>query len=157
MNMLLPLLEEKLVRIELEANTKDEILVQLTELLFEQKKITCKKQVLSGLQQRELQGSTGIGHGIAIPHAKLNEVTDPCLVVCVQKQGVVWNSMDGEPVRLIIAILLPERSSSTEHLIILRELCCKLLDENFRNRLLQAASPRDLIKNLLDENCSTIS
>lgn len=88
---------------------------------------------------RERKGSTGFGEGVAIPHAKSAGVSRPALSAMVVKNGVEFDSIDGEPVNLIFLIASPHNASDA-HLDVLARLSSLLIDENFRKALISAKS-----------------
>lgn len=92
-----------------------------------------KKDVL----KREEEGTTGIGEGIAIPHAKSSGVKSAGLAAMVVKEGTDYDSLDGEPSKLFFNIAVP-KDSNDEHLSVLSRLSTMLMDEDFREKLINA-------------------
>ena len=92
-----------------------------------------------GLHAREQEGSTGIGEGIAIPHCKSDAVIKPGLAAMVVKDGVEFESLDGQPAHLFFLIAAPNTEDNV-HLDVLSRLSVLLMDEDFTNKLRQAAS-----------------
>ncbi|MGL4590163.1 MAG: PTS fructose transporter subunit IIABC [Mycoplasmatales bacterium] len=99
-------------------------------------------QLFKNFIERENQTSTGFENGIAIPHAKIMNITEPQIVV-LRTAGIDWPSMDGNPTTLIIAIIVPE-DSENEHLRILGNLTRKLMDNEFIN-CLKTADAQEVI------------
>lgn len=95
-------------------------------------------EVVSKLQEREEQVSTGFEKGIAIPHAKIAGLTEPIITI-VKTEGIDWNSMDGENTDLILNILVPENGSD-QHLKILAQLTRKLINDDFIKQLKNATN-----------------
>ncbi|MEG2642295.1 MAG: fructose PTS transporter subunit IIB, partial [Eubacterium sp.] len=100
-----------------------------------------KKAVLD----REAQGTTGVGEGIAIPHGKSPAVLRAGLAAMVCKNGTDYDAMDGQPVYLIFMIAVPDNSDDT-HLELLSRLSMMLMDEDFRNTLINAANKDEFLK-----------
>ena len=130
----------------LEVNTRNEALSQLTDLLDREKKLIDKQTFLHAILEREKIVSTGIGIGVAIPHAKLAEYSDFFIAIGIQKQrGIDWNALDGSLVRIIFLIGGPE-NQQTRYLKILSKLTLAIKDEQRRKNLLKARSSRDVIQ-----------
>lgn len=91
----------------------------------------------AGVFAREEEGTTGIGEGIAIPHAKTDAVREPGLAAMVVKDGVDYDSLDGEPVHLIFLIAAPNTEDNV-HLEVLSRLSMLLMDDSFRENLMKA-------------------
>lgn len=88
------------------------------------------------VKTREAISTTGIGDGIAIPHAKSAWVQYPTVVVGKSKSGIDWQSLDEAPAHFIFLIAVPENEGN-EHLKILQKLVVKLMDDSFKSQLLQ--------------------
>lgn len=95
--------------------------------------------VFAGLVERERLGSTGLGHGAAIPHARLKGLEHALCAFLRLGEGVDFDAADGEPVHMICALLVPEQSTS-EHLDILAMLAEMFSDETVRRRIHDAGS-----------------
>jgi len=99
------LLDENLSKAPLESAFKDEVIAELVELLVRAHKIADRQRALDALYAREAQGSTGIGSGVAIPHARDPEVEGVVLAVGVSSDGIEFDAVDGEPVHLVFLLL----------------------------------------------------
>lgn len=119
------------------AGTKDEIIHRLVDLMEKTGALTDKAQYIEDLKIREASGTTGIGEGIAIPHAKSKGVSKPQLVSMTVPNGTDYESLDGTPTNLFFMIAVPENSND-EHLKVLSRLSTMLMDESFRKALLKA-------------------
>lgn len=119
------------------AGTKDEIIHRLADLMEKTGALTDKAQYIEDLKIREASGTTGIGEGIAIPHAKSKGVSKPQLVSMTVPSGTDYESLDGTPTNLFFMIAVPENSND-EHLKVLSRLSTMLMDESFRKSLLKA-------------------
>ncbi|MBM3207187.1 MAG: PTS sugar transporter subunit IIA [Chlamydiae bacterium] len=108
-------------------------------------KLKDKKTFYNAILDREKIVSTGIGIGIAIPHAKLEGYDDFFIAVGIQKKkGINWNSLDGSEVKLIFMIGGPD-NRQTEYLKILSKLTQAVKDEERRKKLLKCNSPNEVI------------
>ncbi len=129
----------------IECSTRDESLEKLVNLLHEKGKIRNKETFLQALLDREKIVSTGIGMGIAIPHAKLADYDDFFIAIGILKHGVQWGSLDGAPVRIIFMIGGPD-DKQTEYLQILSGLTIAIKDEERRKKLLTLNSLKSIIE-----------
>ena len=100
-------------------------------------------EVFNCLVARERLGSTGIGHGIAIPHGRLKAADGPIAAFASLEKGVEFDALDGAPVDLVCALVVPAESSE-EHLQILALLAELFGDASLRDRLRKAATPAEL-------------
>ena len=121
--------------------TKTETLDMMVDLMCKGGNIEDKVAYRNGVYIREKEGTTGIGEGIAIPHAKSRAVKSPGLAAMVIKEGVDFDSLDGEPVRLVFLIAAPD-SKDNVHLDVLSRLSVLLMDENFTMKLKNANASR---------------
>jgi len=103
--------------------------------------------ILDALITRERLGSTGIGHGIALPHARLAHLDEPLAALITLETGVDFESIDGEPVDIVFGLLVPEHCND-EHLKILAELARRFGDERLRERLRACENGDDLLREL---------
>lgn len=94
-----------------------------------------KSKLINAFIGRENESTTGFEDGFAIPHARIKSIQRPAIIIIRSKNDIEWNSMDGKPVRVAIALLIPEDQSSTLHIDVLSKVATLLLDSNFRNNL----------------------
>nr|WP_044642309.1 fructose PTS transporter subunit IIA [Risungbinella massiliensis] len=139
------LLTEDLITLHLQSTDKDAAMNELAQLLDQAGVLSSVDGYLEALHQREKQGSTGIGFGIAIPHGKSDAVKEP-RVAFGRTSGIDWDSLDGEPAQLIFMIAVPAEQAGDEHLRILQALSRKLIDDEFREALLAADSKEKVIQ-----------
>ena len=115
------LVREDRVRLEPDITSKKRALERLSELLAADGGTPSPGLVFDALSSRERLGSTGLGHGVAIPHGRMAEIDDPRVAVLRLEQGVDFEAIDHEPVDILIALVVPEKSTS-EHLELLAQL-----------------------------------
>lgn len=144
------LMDKSLVDIDLNGSSKNEVLDEMIEKLDQSGALKSKRKFRKTIEKREKEGSTGIGFKVAIPHGKSKAVTSPKVAFGLSRTGVDWNSVDGEPARLVFMIAVPEESAGNEHLKILQMLSIKLMDEQFRTELLQVQTVDEAYE-LLDQ------
>ncbi|TVP88170.1 MAG: PTS sugar transporter subunit IIA [Thioalkalivibrio sp.] len=101
--------------------SKKRALERLGELLAEADGGPSAGQIFDALSARERLGSTGLGHGVAIPHGRMAEIDTPRVAVLRLEQGVDFEAIDHEPVDILIALIVPEESTG-EHLDLLAQL-----------------------------------
>ena len=106
-------------------------------------------EVFDCLIARERLGSTGIGHGIAIPHGRLKSVAQPIGALAVLEKGVDFDAPDGAPVDVVCGLVVPAESTEA-HLQILASLASLFSEERIRERLRRAASAEELYALLAD-------
>lgn len=134
----------------LDTATRDEALSQLVDALDGAKKLKDKQAFHDAILAREALVSTGIGMGVAIPHSKLPDYTDFFIAIGIQKdEGIPWDALDGQPVRIIFMIGGPENKQS-EYLGILSRLTTAIKNNERRKHVLQAEDAKQLLAVLKD-------
>jgi PTS system nitrogen regulatory IIA component len=127
-------------------DTRDSAIHALIDLLDQEGHLPEKLAFQKAIFAREQLVSTGIGMGVAIPHAKLTELNDFFIVIGIQsKKGLDWNALDKAPVRLIFMIGGPE-DRQTEYLQILSLLTSAIRDVELRKKLLNARSSKEALE-----------
>jgi PTS system nitrogen regulatory IIA component len=122
------------VLLDLDVSSKKRLFEQIG-LLFENESKIARAAVFDALFAREKLGSTGLGHGVAIPHGRIKNLRDTLTVFIRTKDGVPFESPDGEAVRLVFAMLVPEHATE-QHLNLLSELAQVFSDAELRDALL---------------------
>lgn len=128
----------------LDLDTRDEVLHSIVEALRQSGKLEDPQSFYQAILDRERIVSTGIGMGVAIPHAKLSSYDDFFISIAILQKGVDWNALDGAPVKLIFLIGGPD-DKQTEYLQILSRLTFALKDEERRKKMLTLNSPNAII------------
>lgn len=142
------IINKRLIKLNLNGNNKKEIIVELAKLIAEEGRLNSIDEYIKEVIKREELSTTGIGFGVAIPHGKTNAVKVPTVAFGRAKRGVEWKSLDNEPVHMIFLLAVPEEAVSNTHLKLLAALSRKLMDENFRDKLLTANSEEKLVESL---------
>lgn len=109
-------------------------------ILFENQLQIARSQVFDSLFARERLGSTGLGHGVAIPHGRVKGLRDAVGAFFKTRHPIAFDAPDGQPVNLIFILLVPERATDL-HLQLLGELAQLFSDKVFRERLLATDDP----------------
>lgn len=136
------LLDQKGMELHGKASSKAEAIDQLVALMDRTGKISDVAAYRRGVLAREEEGTTGIGEGVAIPHAKTDAVREPGLSVMVVPEGVDFDSLDGQPAYLLFLIAAPDTEDNI-HLDVLGRLSVLLMDEAFRDNLIHAKSKKE--------------
>jgi len=139
------LLVEDVMILDLKATTKQGAIDEMIDKLFEHKRITNEKTFKAGILAREAQSTTGLGDGIAMPHAKNKAVRKATILFAKSKKGVDYDALDGKPVHLFFMIAAPEGADDT-HLAALGSLSKYLLQDGFSKKLKAAKTPQEVTK-----------
>lgn len=129
----------------LDPTNRDAILKEMVDLLEKKNKIADGLSFFESLIERERVISTGIGMGVAIPHARLPNYNHFFVAVGIINGSVDWTSLDGSPVRLVFLVGGPD-DKYTEYLQLLSSLTQKLKDEEKRQTLLRLEDPKEIIE-----------
>ena len=138
------LLDLKGIELGVSVGSKEEAINKLVDLMCATGKISDKDAYKEGILAREALTSTGIGEGIAIPHAQVAAVKAPGLAAMTVTDGVDYESLDGQPAHLFFMIAAPADGGST-HLQALAKLSALLMDEGFRQDLLNAKTSEEFL------------
>ena len=111
---------EELIYLEMKAKTKEEVIRELSELLEKNGSITNVDEFLKDVFQREKEGMTGIGNGLAIPHGKSKSVLKTCLAVGKVSTPIKWETLDDQPVQVIILFAVKDTDANTVHIKLLQ-------------------------------------
>lgn len=139
------LLDLKGIELGVSVGSKEEAIDKLVDLMCATGKISDRDAYKEGILAREALTSTGIGEGIAIPHAQVAAVKAPGLAAMTVPDGVDYESLDGQPAHLFFMIAAPADGGST-HLQALAKLSALLMDEGFRQDLLNAKTPEEFLR-----------
>jgi nitrogen PTS system EIIA component len=137
MNLISRILPASNVLIDLPASSKKRAFEQVG-LLFENTRGIAHSKVFDSLFARERLGSTGLGQGVAIPHGRIKGLKETIAAFVRLAEPIPFDAPDGQPVELMIFLLVPEQASQ-QHLDILSELTQMLSDKPFREGLLTAS------------------
>lgn len=143
------LLTKDTIAMDLSASDKNGVIDELVNQLDKAGKLSDVASFKEAIHNRESQSTTGIGEGIAIPHAKVAAVKSPAIAFGKSKEGVDYQSLDMQPAHLFFMIAAPEGGAQT-HLDALAKLSGILMDENVRERLIHAESPEKVLQ-IIDE------
>jgi len=141
---LLKLLDPGCVSLNLRGATKEEIISELSGILYSAGKIDDRILVTDDVLQRERTMSTGMQHGVALPHAKTDGAKSLAVAVGIKREGIDFESIDGEPSRIFMLIVSPKKSSGP-HIQFLAAVGAVLKNPEIREKLADAQSPAEVV------------
>ena len=141
---LMEILSPKSVIVDLDGETKDEIIEELVDALEVGEAITDRDKVLQAVLEREKIMSTGIGDGIAIPHGKSDAVVRLAAALGTQKRGVDFESLDGEPAYVFFLLVSPANVSGP-HIKALARISRLLKNDDFKKKLIAATAAEEIV------------
>jgi PTS system nitrogen regulatory IIA component len=137
------------IDLHLKGSNKKEIINELLDILVRTGKIQDREAALSAVMDREEKMSTGMKHGIAIPHGKSNTIQDLVACIGISEKSVDFDSLDHEPCRIFIMTLSPVEKTGP-HLQFLAEVSLLFKSADKRDEILKAKSPDEVLKILAD-------
>ncbi len=147
---ILDVLSKQAINIDLKAIDKKGILDELVAPVASLAGAS-HEELVKVLLERERLGSTGIGGGIGIPHGKLKDLDSLVLGFGLSPQGVDFESMDGRPTHIFFLLLTPENSAGL-HLKLLARISRLLKNDDFKQRLMQATKPEEILEVIRSED-----
>jgi PTS system fructose-specific IIC component/PTS system nitrogen regulatory IIA component len=126
------------IKTRVEAEDKDEVFEELVDLLVTQYRLDCRDEILDAIRRREEKMSTGIKRGIAIPHAKTARTQGVIGVIGISRAGIDYQSLDGEPVHLLVLLVSSEADAGT-HLAVLKKIALLVENPDFYEAVMAAA------------------
>ncbi len=146
-----PLLSAALVNLASDARSKDEAIRELVEVLADDGRVHDADRLEEAVWAREAVYSTGLGFGFAVPHCRNAAVKADSVAIVRFQGGIEWGSLDGAPVRMAILLALREGDHDKTHMKIFSKLARKLMDEEFRSRLIQIEDAGEVVACLKQE------
>lgn len=139
------LLTKDTINLSITSKNKSGVIDELIETLNAAGKLSDKTAFREAIMAREEQSTTGVGDGIAIPHAKTSAVKAPAIAFGRTKTGANFDSLDGKPVHLIFMIAAPEGANNT-HLEVLSRLSSILLNKEVSQKLMEAETKEEILE-----------
>ena len=149
--MLDKMLVKSCIKLNLNAKSKIEVIDELVDLLYTAGRLNDKDEFRKTILKREEQSSTGLEEGIAIPHGKSSSVKIPTVAFGLSKEGIEYDSLDGEPSKLFFMIAAPADATDS-HIETLSQLTSLLLDDDIREQLLKVKTEQEVLDILLKED-----
>ncbi|MCI7205376.1 MAG: fructose-specific PTS transporter subunit EIIC, partial [Clostridiales bacterium] len=143
------LINKNSVKLDLNTKSKLDVVDELVDLVNDSGNLNDKNEYKKAILAREKLGTTAIGEGVAIPHAKNKSVNKACLAAGVSKEGIDYEAFDDSLSHLFFMIAAPDGANDT-HLEVLSRLSTILMDESFRNDLMNSPSVEEFL-DLIDE------
>ena len=144
-------LNKKAISVNIKATDKEGVIKELVDLLASAADIKDKEELVKVVLAREALGSTGIGQGVGIPHAKSQAVKELVAAFGLSRNGVSFDSLDGEPVNLFFLLIAPEESAGP-HLKALARISRMLKDKYFRELLKKAKDENEVLRIIQEED-----
>ncbi|HLP16069.1 MAG TPA: PTS sugar transporter subunit IIA [Bacteroidota bacterium] len=139
------ILDETRILTNMEGDSKSDIINTLIDLVAISPKVLDKDKVKEAIFEREKIMSTGVGNGFAIPHGKTDAVSDIVAAFAVTKQPIDYQALDEQPVRLIF-LLIGKGNMVGPHIKLLSRISRLMNKEEFRKKLLEAPTPKDVME-----------
>ena len=147
------ILSEDLVVTGLQGGSKEEIIDSMIDLVSTSPKVLDKGKVREAIFEREKIMSTGVGNGFAIPHGKTDAVSDIIAAFAVTAEPIDYQSLDEKPVRLVF-LLVGKDNMVGPHIKLLSRISRLMNKEEFRKRLMNLKSPREVIETFKQEEAT---
>ena len=139
------IVDESCIKVDVESTDKEDAIAELVELLVRAGKVTDRDGVLESLYRREEEGSTGIGQGVAIPHAKHESISELIACIGISREGVDFDATDGEPVHLLL-LIMAEPDNPGPHLACLAEIARLIKTQGFTRRITECDTPAKVLE-----------
>jgi len=146
---LFDLLSPERIGVDLRATSRKRLLELLSEYLLEGLPDLDSRPLFQDLCERERKGTTGLGHGVAIPHARLPGLTEPRAAMVRLRKPVDFDTPDGEPVDLVFGLAVPA-DSDRNHLPALKQIAEQMHNRAYREALRNAETPRQVLRVMKD-------
>ena len=133
------------IELHLAASHRQDVLASLVQLLVRGEVLPATNGFLDVLMARESLGSTGIGHGVAIPHGRSAEVRRPCIALGRTLVPVPFQAIDDQPTQLFFLLASPEQDEDHQHLFVLARLAKWMKNPQARQQLLDAPAAEAIV------------
>jgi len=147
------ILSDDVIEVNLEVADKDDAIRKIINIAARSNKILDIQKVTDSIFEREKLVSTGVGKGFAIPHSKTDAISDIVAAFVITKDPIDFDSIDGEPVRFIFLLVGKETLLNT-HLKLLSRISRQMNVDEFRDRLLHAATKEEVLNMFKEEEKS---
>lgn len=146
------ILDKKNIKVGLEGTTKEEVLLELVTLLSKNGYIADAETFYQDVLLREMEGLTGLGSGIAIPHGKSQGVSMTTLAIGKTKNPIEWESLDEQPVTVIILFAVKNQDATTVHIKLLQKVAIMLADDHFLTELCNSTNEEEMYQLLINKS-----
>lgn len=138
-------LSKNLMSFDIHGNSKREVIENIADLMVDNGIVVNKSDYVDSVMEREYEGTTGVGNGIAIPHGKSLSVKKAAVAFVKLKQNVDWQALDDKPVNMVFLLAIPEHSQTSDHLKVLSRLATSLMDDNVIKSLEKSTTEDEVI------------
>ncbi|QYN56924.1 PTS sugar transporter subunit IIA [Lactobacillus panisapium] len=145
------IINPNLIKLNLKAITKKEVINELSDLLKLDNDIDNKQVFVKDVFKRETEGETGIGQGVAIPHGKSTAVKNTTIAIGLSNHPIPWETLDDQPVTAVILFAVRDQDASTLHLKLLQQVAILLSDDDFIDKLHHAKTKEKVIQLLCNK------
>ncbi|WP_208587751.1 PTS sugar transporter subunit IIA [Gracilibacillus suaedae] len=128
--------------------TQEEVFQLIATIAVEQGIASDPDEVIDGLLKREQESTTGFQDGFVIPHAQVDAIKRPAIIVVSSSVGIEWNALDGKPATFFIALLIPKQEAGTTHIQALASISRMLIHEEKREALAHAENKTTVMEEL---------
>ena len=144
-------IHKDLMIIPSKSKNKAEVIKELGSLLASNDYVNDAQEFIKDVNLREAEGVTGIGQGVAIPHGKSPSVKDTTIAIAVLENEIEWETLDSEPVKVVIMFAVKDIDATTTHILLLQQVAQLLAHDNFLKELVQVTNVDNLYQ-LLTKN-----
>ncbi len=141
------IMDEKIVSLDMEAQTKDEALKKMAQMLYNDGRIFTLDRFIQDVYERESMETTNMDIGVAIPHSKSETIKKTSVALVRLNKEISWEDF-GEPVKIIFLLAVSPNDDGVEHLELIAKIAELLIDERFVDRLYKTRNVRRLLKRI---------
>ncbi len=134
-----------LIKCDLESSYKEELFEEMVQMFVREGVVPDRSAAVDALLEREAKMSTGIADGIAMPHGKIDGINGAVIALGISREGIDYDSLDGEPVNLVFMILC-ENGNPAMHVELLSEVSRLLTIPGFKERLVAARDAQEVLQ-----------
>lgn len=145
------IISKDLLIVDSVSQSKQDVLLELANLLEKKEYITNAVNFLDDVYLRESEGITGIGNGIAIPHGKSKSVKKTTVAIAVLKNEIDWETLDEKGVKVVILFAVQDTDATTTHILLLQQVAILLANDDFLDSLKEVSSIDQLYEIFVNE------
>lgn len=142
---MIDLIAEDVVKVPLQATLKTEVITELVDILVAAGRLTDREGAIAALLERESRGSTGLENGVAVPHAKIETISNISIAIGIAPRGIPFDALDGKPSQLFF-LMLARPDQSAQHIEALSEIARMVRSTAFLRAMIASASPREVVE-----------
>lgn len=143
------ILNPEQIFLDIDESSQKETFIKIASVAKELNFIKKEKKLIKAFYKREKESSTGFGDGFAIPHARNNDIKKSGIFFIRLNNGIEWKALDGNPVKIIIALIVPLDKASDTHLELLSKVAQKIIKPEVQKILANSKDKNEIIKELM--------